>query len=78
MKPKRQKTWLVLAFLMIGYGIAVLASGQATFLDGIHEISGGQALLVGVLSVAYGASCGYLYFRRGQRDENDTDRSTII
>ena len=61
---RKEKSILVLAFLALGYGIAVTASGHAVWDDGIHEIFGMQARIVGILSIVFSAALFVTYFRR--------------
>jgi len=55
---RKEKSIFVLAFLALGYGIAVTASGHAVWEDGIHEIFGVQARI---------AALFVTYFRRRGR-----------
>jgi hypothetical protein len=60
----KQKSILVLASLMLAYGVAVAWSGHVVWEDGVAEIFGAQARAVGALSILFSVALFFTYFRR--------------
>jgi hypothetical protein len=60
----KQKSILVLALLVLAYGVAVVWSGDVVWKDGVQEIFGAQARAVGVLSIAFSVALFFTYFRK--------------
>ncbi|MEY2489592.1 MAG: hypothetical protein QOC70_1534 [Verrucomicrobiota bacterium] len=58
------KSYLVLAALMLIYGTLVLRHDRVTFIDGVHQISGLQARLVGAISLLYAGTIVVMYLRK--------------
>jgi hypothetical protein len=64
MTKAKQKSILVLASLMLIYGVAVTWSGHAVWKDGVQEIFGAQVCAVGVLSIIFSLALFLSYFRK--------------
>jgi hypothetical protein len=58
---KQRKTALVIASLILAYGIIAIWVKKVAWIDGVHEASGGQAQLIGAFCIAFSififASC---------------------
>jgi hypothetical protein len=53
MTKAKQTGILMFAIFALGYGIVVLWSGRATWIDGVHEATGAQATAIGFISLAF-------------------------